>query len=168
MVESLPLRRGRTVSKHHRRYAGAVLTAWSLLLQGCYQSLPTQQGPAPVATKVWVFLNDQGRAALSDRLGIAVDRVEGTVAAADDSVYVLHVSRVYQLSGLSNGWTGEAVRVPRVFTTGFQVRQLDRFRTTMLAGGAAVAVIAFVLTRSLTGTGTMPSDGTSAPSQHSR
>jgi hypothetical protein len=145
-----------------------VLAAWSLLLQeGCYKSLPLQQGPAPVAQKVWVFLNDRGRAALSDRLGSAVDRVEGTVAAADDSAYVLSVSRVFQLNGYSNGWTGESVKVAREYTTGFQVRQLDRFRTTMVAGGAAVAVIGFFVTRSLVGGGTPPSDAGSPPSQHS-
>ncbi len=142
-----------------------MLAAWSLLLQGCYKSLPLQQGSAPVANKVWVFLNDRGRVALADRLGSAVDRVEGTVAAADDSAYVLSVSRVFQLNGYSNGWSGESVKVAREYTTGFQLRQLDRFRTTLVAGGAVFAVVAFLVTRSLTGSGTTPGESGGPPAQ---
>ena len=39
------LRRGRTVSNRRVRVVGAILSTLALLLQGCYETLPLQQGP---------------------------------------------------------------------------------------------------------------------------
>src|SRR3990172_10027748 len=91
------------------RKPGALLAACGLWLQGCYLSLPLQQGAAPTGVRMELVLNDRGRAALSDRLGTAAEKVEGNVLGQDDSSYTMAVFHVRQVNGNSSSWTGERV-----------------------------------------------------------
>lgn len=126
-----------------------MVAAWSLVLQGCYESLPLRQGTAPTAVRVEFVLNDQGRAALSDKLGPAVQKIEGEVVDQNDGSYVLSVYRVTSFDGNSAAWTGERVNVAKEQTSGYQVRRLSRTRTTLLAAGVLAGVTLVFFGKSL-------------------
>ena len=134
-----------------------LLAAWSVLLQGCYDTLPLQREVPPVATRVQVSLNDQGRAALSEQLGTAVDRIEGDFVAMRNDAYVISTYRVMQLNGNSTIWNGEQVSVSKQYTTGFQLRRLNATKTSLAAAGVVGGITAFFLGKSLlTGGGSDP------------
>jgi hypothetical protein len=149
------------------RKAGAVLAAWALLLQGCYESLPLQQAPPPAGVRVELVLNDQGRAALSDKLGTAVDKVEGLLVSQEGESYTMEVYQVLQMNGNSSTWNGERVTVAKAHAAGFQIRRLSRTRTTLLAGGITAAAMAVFFGHSLFGFGGSPTEPT-PDTQHTR
>lgn len=95
------------------------------------------------------MLNDRGRAALAERLGPAVEKIEGEVVSQDDGTYTMSVYRIRQMNGNSALWTGEQVRVQREFTIGHQVRKLNRTRTAVLAGSILVATVVLFFGKAL-------------------
>ncbi|HVZ48932.1 MAG TPA: hypothetical protein VG916_09125 [Gemmatimonadaceae bacterium] len=131
------------------RGAGALACAGALLLQGCYETLPMQQGVAPVAERVVLTLNDQGRVGLASKLGPAVDKVEGAVQQANADAMDLKVIRVTQIGGSSSLWNGERVSVQKDFIAGYAIRRLSRTRTALLVGGVTVGMLAFIFGKSL-------------------
>jgi hypothetical protein len=135
------------------RFAGASLSTLALLLQGCYETLPLQQGPPPATVTVRLVLNDKGRAALSDKLGSAVDRVEGMITAQNSDSYTLAVSEVYQLGGNSSKWNGEPVTIAKDGTDGYQIHRYNQTRTVVLAVALVAVTILFLTTTKLIGGG---------------
>ena len=117
--------------------------AWTFTLQGCYESLPLQQGVAPETGRVELVLNDQGRAALSERLGTMVEKVEGQMLSQRADAYTISVVRISQLNGGSALWNGEQVTLLKSHTAGFQVRQMSKPKT--IAFAAVVTVLALVV-----------------------
>ena len=132
---------------------GALGAAGSLLLQGCYESLPVQHGAPPATTRVEFLLNDQGRAALSQKLGPAVQKIEGELVDAKDSLYMVSVFRVTGFDGNSAAWTGERVALGKDHVDGYQVRRLNKTRSALVAVGVVAAVVSFFVGRSLLGGG---------------
>src|SRR5579862_2117996 len=132
---------GRTAIRRHRRRAGALLAAWSLVLQACYESTPLQQGTPPATQRVELVLNDKGRAAVQEKLGPAVDKVEGLVVSEDDASYTMSVFHVSQLTGPGSTFSGQQVVIGKDGTTGFQLRRLNKTRTVLLAGGVVAGVV---------------------------
>src|SRR5579862_7119600 len=118
---------GRTAIRRHRRRAGALLAAWSLVLQACYESTPLQQGTPPATQRV--------------KLGPAVDKVEGLVVSEDDASYTMSVFHVSQLTGPGSTFSGQQVVIGKDGTTGFQLRRLNKTRTVLLAGGVVAGVV---------------------------
>jgi len=125
-----------------------VVAAWAVSLQGCFESLPLSQGVAPSAGRVELVLNDQGRAALSERLGPQVEKLEGTMLSQAPDSYTMSVARISQLNGNTAMWNGEQVTVRKDHTVGYQVRQLNKVRTIGLAV-ALTAVVVFLFNKSL-------------------
>lgn len=146
------LRRVRTVGSRGRAAVTFVAAAWTVALQGCYESLPLRQGVAPETGRVELILNDQGRAALSERLGTMVDKVEGQMLSQRADAYTISVVRISQLNGGSALWNGEEVTLLKAHTAGFQVRQMSKPRTIALAAAAAALVLA-VFSKDLIGGG---------------
>ena len=136
------------------RVAGACLSTLALLLQGCYETLPLQQGAPPATAGVQLVLNDKGRAAVSDKLGSAVDKVEGVITAQNSDSYTISVSQVYQLGGNSSKWSGEVVTIAKEGTVGFQIHRFNQTRTVVLAVALAAAATRFLVTTGLKGSGT--------------
>lgn len=131
------------------RAAGAAVCAGTLLLQGCYENLPMQQGTIAVAERVLLTLNDQGRVGMAGQLGPAVDEVEGAVLQVQDSTIQISVNRVTLIGGNSSLWNGERVNVRRSYVAAYAGRRLSRTRTALLVGGITAGMLAFVLTQSL-------------------
>jgi hypothetical protein len=154
-------RRGRTVSNRPLRVAGAILSTLALLLQvGCYETLPLQQGSPPTTVSVQLVLNDAGRAAVSSKLGSAVDKVEGMLTAQNADSYTLAVSQVFQLGGSSTKWNGESVTVSKDWTVGYQIHRFSKSKTIILASAIVAAAIVFFVTTGLIGSGSPDDSGT--------
>ena len=136
-----------------------MLSTLALLLQGCYETLPLQQGPPPATAGVQLVLNDKGRLAVSDKLGSAVDKVEGTLTAQNSDSYTIAVSQVYQLGGSASKWNGEPVTITKDGTVGYQVHRFNQTRTVVLAAALAAAVVVFLVSAGLKGSGTGDTSG---------
>jgi hypothetical protein len=130
-----------------------------MLLQGCYETLPLQQGQPPVSKQgVQLTLNDRGRVAVAEKLGTGVSKVEGTITAQDATSYTMAMSHVWQLNGSSTTWNGELVTIPKDASDSYQVRQYNKTRTLALAGAITVAVVVFFVTATLHAGGTGTND----------
>jgi len=120
------------------------------------------------APRVELVLNDQGRAALTDRLGAAVDKIEGQLVSQDQAGVSMLVYRVRQLNGNSAAWTGEKVTIAKEYTVGFQIRQLDKHKTWVAVGVVAGVVVAVILGVSLAGKATTAPGDVTTPGQSLR
>ena len=156
-------RRGRTVSNRSFRLAGSVLSAFALLLQGCYETLPLEQGAPPTAATVQLTMNDKGRLDVSQKLGSAVDKVEGEVTAQNSDSYTLSVSRVFQLGGAVSKWNGESVVILKDGTNGYQIHRYSKTKTIILAVAITAATVLFLVTTKLIGSGSDSSPGSGCP-----
>jgi hypothetical protein len=126
----------------------------AILLQGCYETLPVQEGPAPTMAGVQLVLNDKGRDELSTKLGNAVDKVEGTITGQNSTTYTIDVSEVYTLGGPSAKWSGEAVTIAKEGTSGYRIHRFNETRTIILAAAITAAVVVFFATSGLGSSGT--------------
>lgn len=132
------------VSRGRRNRASFAAILLLPQLAGCYQYVAVT-APAPAAgAQVSVGVTDRGRVALTETLGPEVRRVEGRVLEGHDTAVVLSVARVRHLSaGAVDQWAGERVSLSRDFVAEIRERRFSRSRT-LLASGAAVAVLAVV------------------------
>jgi hypothetical protein len=136
----------------------------AMLLQGCYETLPLQEGPPPASPGVQLVLNDKGREEVSNSLGSAVDRVEGTLIAQNSASYTLAVSEVYTLGGSSSKWSGEDVTIAKDGTRGYQLHRFNPTRTVIIAAVITGAAVAFLVGAGLTGSGVGSQNGTASHS----
>jgi hypothetical protein len=125
---------------------------------GCYAYVPVASTPAP-GSILSLQLNDNGRAALGTTLGPTVDKVEGSVESASDSSYVLRMKSVTFFNGQTSNWTGESVTVGKQYVNNTNRRVFSNSRTTLAVVGAVGAVVAFIATRGVLGSGTPDTDG---------
>jgi len=137
--------------KRRVRLLGGFLSTLALLLQGCYETLPVQQGVPPSVVTVQLIMNDKGRAEVSSMLGTAVNKVEGIITEQSDRSYTLSVSRVMQLNGNTSKWSGEKVTVAKDGVDGYQVYRLSQKRTIILVAALVVGVALVFITASLSG-----------------
>jgi hypothetical protein len=86
-------------------------------------------------------LNDRGRVLLGDRVGASVDRIDGKVVSLQNGALVLDVYRVTDLRGNTATWTGERVSIPEEAILGYRPRTLSKFKTFLLVGTIALAII---------------------------
>ena len=124
-----------------------------MLLQGCYETLPLQQGPPPSTVTVQLSLNDKGRVAVADKLGTGVGKVEGVVTAQDAQSYTVAVSHVMLTNGNVSTWNGELVTVAKDGTDGYQVHRYNKSKTLALVASITVAAVVLFLTVGLHGFG---------------
>jgi hypothetical protein len=97
-------------------------------------------------------LNDNGRVALGQTLGPTVESIEGAVEASSDSDYVLRMQSVTFFNGQKSAWTG------RQFVSNTSRRQFSNSKTTLAIVGGVGAVLAFIASRGLLGSGNSPTD----------
>jgi hypothetical protein len=110
-----------------------------------------------------LVLNDKGREEVSNMLGSAVDRVEGTLIAQNSGSYTIAVSEVYTLGGASSKWSGENVAIAKDGTRGYQVHRFNPTRTVLVAAIITGAAVAFLVGTGLVGSGVGSQAG---PSPH--
>jgi hypothetical protein len=149
-----------------RRPAARAVLALGLavLTTACYTTQPLL-GPPPAGARVVATLNDRGRAAMSDSVGPAVDRAEGTVARSSDSSFVLSMRRTYAFGGNETPWAGEALTFRMSSLRALELRRPSRGRSVALALGLTAAVAAIVLGTTIRGSGGGETEGTPPPPQ---
>lgn len=130
-----------------------------MLLQGCYETLPLQQGSAPATVTVQLVMNDKGRLAVSDKLGASVEKVEGMITAQNADSYTISITDVYQLNGNATKWEHESVTIAKDGVDGYRIHRFNQARTVVLATAVTVALVAFVLTAGIKATGSAASSG---------
>jgi len=112
----------------------------ALLLAACFGYTPVNTAPAP-GTEVRLRLTDLGTTELARYLGPRVVRVDGRLVENDSSRLRVSVQSVQTVDGASQPWRGEqAVDFPTAMYSSIERRQLLRSRTTVIAGGLAVAM----------------------------
>ena len=126
---------------------------------GCYESLAVQTSAVPAGTEVSLAITDRGRVALGPQMGEGVVRLNGRVAEASDSAYVVRVSSVEYLASPTGHWTGEEIKVPRDDVASVAERRLSRKRSWLMAGIVVGAIVVVSAAIKIIGGGSV-SDGT--------
>ncbi len=152
-----------------RRFVGGLCAVTLSLQMGCYTFKPLQTSVPATGNRIAVLLNDRGRFSLGDRLGAAVDKVDGLLVVADSESVTLEVYRTTDLKGTSSSWTGERVRVPKDALSGYQEREFSKKRTWLLVGASvgAVAVVFLMVNLNVFG-GLSKADPGAPPGSESR
>jgi hypothetical protein len=131
---------------------------------GCYQYAPLETSAGFQAGEhIAVEISDRGRAALSDRLGSGVLRLEGTLTRADSADIVMNVWRVAPINGPTAQWSGESVRFNREYASRVQTRTLNRARTYLVAGAVVGGLAWFTTQFDLLGFGREPAEEPEPP-----
>lgn len=112
----------------------------SLLLCGCYVSVPVNTPSPALGTKVEVQLTDDGSQSLARYLGRNVTGVDGRLVSANDSSLSLSVSQVSLSDGDDQFWKGEQVALPRNAIATIRQKKLSVWRSGLLAGALLAAV----------------------------
>lgn len=134
------------------RRVGAAL--FGALLAGCYTLQPARGVDPKVGSRIAFDVNDAGRTALGGTMGPEIAQVEGQLIEKDNGSYLLAVSTVRLLRGTEQAWSGEQVRLkPEYLGTGYE-RRFSTGRTIGLSLAGVGGFTAFLITRSLLGSGT--------------
>ncbi|MEJ7810295.1 MAG: hypothetical protein WKG32_07760 [Gemmatimonadaceae bacterium] len=139
-------------SRRARRGQGAIVPLLAALLAGCHVYTPVSTTPQP-GVRFAFDLNDRGRVGVADSLGPEVARVDGVLLRSTDSLYVVQVKAVQGIRGSSRHWSDETVSLRREYVRDISERRLSKQRTALVAGGAVLAVVAFIASRELLGFG---------------
>ncbi len=135
--------------RYWRRFVGGLCAVTLSLQMGCYTFKPLQAGVPATGNRIAVVLNDRGRFTLGDKLGSAVDNVDGLLVEVDSASVTLEVYRTTDMRGGTTTWTGERVRVPKDAIVGYQERSFSKRRTYLLVGTAVGVIAATMLMANL-------------------
>ncbi len=142
-----------------KRQYRVLLGALAPLVQGCYTLTPARGVEPQVGTRVAFDINDAGRQALSGTMGPEIAQVEGRLLEKENGNYRLSVLSVRLLRGGEQVWSGEEVRINSSHLGPAYERKLSPARSLGLAAAGAGGIGAFILTRSLLGSGTDDPNG---------
>jgi hypothetical protein len=134
-------------------------------LAGCY-TYSTPGAMAPEVGRTFAFeLTDQGRAALSARIGPGIDRIEGDLVGITDTAYVVRVARTLDIRGTVIKWSGEEVALGREHVGSLRERRQSPVRTGIAIGALAAGAVAMVaiVTLEVTGFEGEPPSGQNPP-----
>lgn len=130
------------------------LGAIGFLSAGCYAMRPLGGAEPQVGTKVAFDVNDAGRVALGGSMGPEIAQLEGQVLEKDSGGYLLAVSTTRLLRGGEQLWSGEQVRVKSEYLGPAYERRFSIGRSVALGALGIGGFGAFLLTKSLLGSGT--------------
>ena len=139
----------------------ALVTVTLLLpnVTGCYESLAVRSTTLPAGAQVSLAITDRGRVALGPQMGEGVLRLNGKLAQASESLYVVRVSSVDYAAAPTGHWTGEEIKVPRDYVASVNERRLSRKRSWLMAGIVVGAIVVVTAAVKIIGGGSV-SDGT--------
>lgn len=136
-----------------------LLGALAPLVLGCYSLKPVRGVEPQVGTRVAFDINDAGRTALGGTMGPEVAQVEGRLIEKENGNYRLSVLAVRLLRGGEQVWSGEEVRLNTAYLGPAYERKFSTGRSLGLIAAGAGGIGAFIVTRSLLGSGTEDGGG---------
>lgn len=142
-----------SASARRRRFTASTVIGVMLFDSACYAYAPMASTAPQPGQQVALSISDQGRAAMSERLGSGVLAVEGRLTGVEDNELVVGVNRVKLIGGSANSWSGEEVRLPRDYVARIEERRLSPRRTVVAVVGSAALVGLMIATASLIGFG---------------
>jgi hypothetical protein len=128
--------------KTHLVIRTTVAAAGSMLLAGCWTSRPLEVAVPQPQTRVIAQVTDSGAVALGNTIGAGALEVEGVVTEATPDAWKLQVLRVDDKFGASNVWQRQVITFPRYSLTRPRVKQLDKRRSWIAAGGIVLGAVA--------------------------
>jgi len=137
-----------------------LLGALGPLAQGCYTMQPVRGVEPQVGTRVAFDVNDQGRQAMGGTMGPEIAQVEGVLLEKENGGYRLSVRAVRLLRGGEQFWSGEEVRLRTEHLGPAYERRFSAGRSVAFVAVGVGGIGAFLLSRSLLGSGTDDDGGT--------
>ncbi|MEP7000113.1 MAG: hypothetical protein ABI969_06525 [bacterium] len=125
----------------------------SALLAGCYTLQPAGGIAPEIGDELAFDINDVGRVGLGGAMGPEIAQVQGKLISRENAEYLVAVASIHTLRGGDQVWTGEQVHIKSEYVSSTYQRHFSTARTVTL-GAVGVAAIAYILTRSLVGSGT--------------
>jgi hypothetical protein len=136
-----------------RAVAGAVMLPVVMLATGCYTLVPVANTGVPAGTTIALDINDAGRVALGGTMGPEIGQVEGRLVEQTSSEYRLAVTGVrYLRDAGEQSWNGERISIKSEHVRSVSERRLSKGRSAAFAG-AALGAVAYIVTRSISGSG---------------
>jgi hypothetical protein len=121
------------------------LATLSAFACACYVQRPvTTVVPGP-STRIIALVTDTGSVVMSNAIGPAATEVEGIMVDTDGNNWRLQMLRVDQRGGFSTRWNREIVTFPRFALTNVTQKVLDKKRSWLFAGLAALVVFGSTL-----------------------
>ncbi|HEX6534564.1 MAG TPA: hypothetical protein VF041_08200 [Gemmatimonadaceae bacterium] len=114
----------------------------TLLLCGCYVTVPLASTSPGPGTRLHVQLTDNGSGNLARYLGPNVISVDGRLLQATDTAMSLSVNTVGMRDGDEQFWKGETVSLPKQAIATVQQKKLSRWRSGLLASALIVGIVA--------------------------
>lgn len=144
-------------------------TLCAACLAGCYTYTPVGE-VAPEVGRTFAFdLTDQGRAALSTRVGPGTDKIEGDLVDLTDTTYRVRVVRTVDIRGTAVKWSGEEFWFGREYVGTVRERRKSPTRTAIAIGVLGAGVVAAITVATLEVTGSEgETSGPEPPVEQSR
>jgi hypothetical protein len=120
-------------------FSGCALIA---ALSGCYSQRPLEVAVPSPDTRVIAQVTDTGAVVLGSMIGTGALEVEGVVTEATADAWKLQVLRVDDKFGATNVWQRQVITFPRYTLTRPRVKQLDKRRSWLAAGGIVLGAFA--------------------------
>ena len=124
----------------------------AMFASACYSFTPVVTTGVPLGTRVALDITDAGRVALGGSMGPEIGQIEGRLVQQTTGEYVVAVQAVRFLRGGEQAWTGERISVKSEHVSTVRERRLSKGRSAIF-GGAALAGVAYLITRSIIGDG---------------
>lgn len=142
-----------------RTIAGALLVS----NLACYQFHALPSDLRNPTSDVRISLSDRGSVELASLIGPQITKVEGDLTEANDTSFVVRMKSAVNRAGYSTPWSGETIRVPRLYASSIERKELNKNRS-WLVGAASFAGVALIgltvqLTGSTSGSGKGPVGG---------
>ena len=131
-----------------------------LVATGCYTLVPVANTGVPAGATVALDINDAGRLALGGTMGPEIGQIEGRLVEQTGTEYRLAVTGVRYLRDAGEQvWNGERINIKSEHVRSVSERRLSKGRSALL-GGAVLGAVAYIVTRSISGSGQEPRDRT--------
>jgi hypothetical protein len=124
-----------------------------VLLTGCFTMEPAGGVVPEMGREVAFDITDIGRVGLGGAMGPEIAQVQGRLVSRDRGEYVVAVSGVMMLKGGFQTWTGEQVHLKDEYVSTAYIKEFSRSRT-VVASALGIGAFAYIVTRSLTASGT--------------
>jgi hypothetical protein len=129
----------------HTRSRGFTALLLVTFVTGCFRYVPTELAAVPDGRDVRVYLTRQGLAALDELPLESGPVVRGRLMHQYNGDVTLRVPVAMRQTGFHLNSIGQDVLIPTSDIVQIERRELDKFGTVLLIGGAA-AVTAFIMT----------------------